>query len=189
MIHRYQNGSRRPYLIEKITGIHKDTGEEIKGRFKLSKKARELLLSGSLHKVSPKCCDYLKKRTAGKYEKETGKKPILGVRGSESALRSVQYKRCFTKSGKFTPLYDLTDELLDAIYEKYQIEVPNIYNHIKRTGCMGCPYSSWKGDTEKELRLVTKNQRKFLGNYFKESYEVLGIDIEKIKHECGDYDE
>lgn len=42
---------------------------------------------------------------------------------------------------------------------------------------------------DKELRLVTKAQRKFLGKYFKESYEVLGIDIESIKKECGDYDD
>lgn len=189
MISRYQKGSRRPYLIERVTGIHKDTGEPVKGRFKLSNKARTLLLSGQLHKVSPKCCEYLKKRTAHKYEKETGKKPILGVRGSESALRSVQYKKCFTKSGTFTPLYNLKDDMLDEIYKRYNIEVPEIYSHISRSGCMGCPYGSWKGDTELELKLVTKAQRKFLGEYFKESYQVLGIDIERIKQECGDYDE
>ena len=52
---------------------------------------------------------------------------------------------------------------------------------------MGCPYGSYKHDTEKELYLVTKQQRNFLSHYFKESYEVLNIDIEKIKRECGDY--
>lgn len=189
MIHRYQNGSRRPYLIERITGIHKDTGEQVQGRFKLNKKAKEMVLNGTLHKISPKCCEYLKKKTIHEYEKQTGKKAILGVRSSESALREVQYKSCFTKNGKFTPLYNLTDEMMDAIYKQYNIEIPEIYNHIGRTGCMGCPYGSWKGDTEKELRLINKNQRKFLGEYFKESYEVLGIDIESIKKECGDYDD
>jgi len=87
MIHRYQNGSRQPYLIERITGIHKDTGEQIIGRFKLNNIAKELLLSGKLHKVSPKCCSYLKKKPARKFEKESGLKPILGVRGNESGLR------------------------------------------------------------------------------------------------------
>lgn len=80
MIHRYQNGSRRPYLIERVTGVHKDTGEKIIGRFKLNQKAKELLLSNQLHKVSPKCCTKLKKEPAKKFEKETGLKAILGVK-------------------------------------------------------------------------------------------------------------
>ena len=177
MIYRYQNGSRRPYLIERITGIHKDTGEKIIGRFKLNQKAKELLLSNQLHKVSPKCCTKLKKEPAKKFEKETGLKAILGVRGNESGLRKTQYKSCFTKDKKFTPLWDLTDEMEDAIYQQYNIEVPKVYKYIKRTGCMGCPYGSWKGDTEKELELIDAHQRDFVCKYFKESYEVLGIKV------------
>lgn len=140
MINRYQNGSRRPYLIERVTGIHKDTGEKIKGRFKLNKIARERLLNGTLPKISSKCCEYLKKKPMRQYEKDTGKKAILGVRATESALRQVQYESCFTKDKKFTPIWDLTDSLLKEIYEKYNIELPNIYKYLERTGCMGCPY-------------------------------------------------
>ena len=110
-----------------------------------------------------------------KFEKATGLKAILGVKGTESNLRKTQYKSCFTKDGKFTPLWDLTDELEDMIYAKYHIEIPQIYKHIDRTGCMGCPYGSYKGETEKELELLNENQRKFVCEYFKESYELLGI--------------
>lgn len=176
MIHRYQNGSRRPYLIEVITGINKDTGKVVTGRFKLNKTAKKIVLNDTLHKVSPKCCEYLKKRPIKDYEKESGRKAILGVRGTESALRSTQYKSCFTKDKKFTPLHDLSDELLNAIYKKYKIELPEIYNYINRTGCMGCPYGSHRGNTQKELALLNDNQRKFVINLFKESYDVLGID-------------
>ncbi len=172
-INRYQNGSRAPYLMERIYGKDKRGNDWTK--FKLNNKARNLLLSGKLHKVSPKCCYFLKKKTAHDFEKKTGLKPILGVRGSESALRKVQYKSCFTKDGKFTPIHDLSNELLDMIYEKYNIEIPNVYQHIERTGCMGCPYGSYKGDTLKELNLLNENQFKFVCDYFKESYEVLGI--------------
>ena len=112
-------------------------------------------------------------------EKETGLKAILGVRGSEGAMRKSQYKSCFTKDMKFTPLWDLTDELEEKIIEKYNIEVPEVYKYIKRTGCMGCPYGSYKGDTQKELDLLKDNQRKYIIEYFKESYEVLGIDTNK----------
>lgn len=171
MISRYQKGSRSKNTMDAITGEGRIT-------FKLNKKARELTLSGQLHKVSNKCCKVIKKDTLQKYEKESGKKAILGVRGGESALRKAQYKTCFTKDKKFTPIHNLSDELLEKIIKKYNIEVPEVYKHINRTGCMGCPYGSRSGNTERELKLINKNQKKFVCEYFKESYEVLGINTE-----------
>jgi hypothetical protein len=82
---------------------------------------------------------------------------------------------------KFTQLHDLTDELEEKIYEKYNIEIPKVYQYIKRTGCMGCPYGTHYGDTKQELELLNDNQLKFIKEYFKESYEVLGIDTKNIQ--------
>lgn len=169
-ISRYQRGSKAKSTIDFIEGNNST-------KFKLNKKAKELLLSGKLHKISNKCCQVLKKDTAYRFQKETGLKPILGVRGDEGALRKSKYKSCFTKDKKFTPIHDLSDELLDKIYKQYNIEIPEVYNHICRTGCMGCPYGSYKHDTEKELDLILPQQRKFVEEYFKESYEVLGIHL------------
>lgn len=180
-IDRYQRGSRSKSLMERIDS-RKFVGQDGKvhsSLFRLNKLARELLLSNTLHRISPKCCYYLKKQTAHDFEKKTGLKAILGVRGSESAMRKSQYKSCFTKDGKFTPLHDLSDELLEKIYVKYNIEIPKVYEHIQRTGCMGCPYGHYKGDTEKELALINEKQRAFVMEYFKESYQVLGIDTNK----------
>lgn len=170
MIERYQKGSRTKNTMAAITGEGRIT-------FKLNKKARELTLNNQLHKVSNKCCKVIKKDTMKAYQKETGKKAIMGVRSSESALRKAQYTSCFTKDKKFTPIHDLSDELLEKIIKKYNIEVPNVYKYINRTGCMGCPYG--KKNTELELSLINENQRKFVCKYFKESYEVLGINTEK----------
>lgn len=142
----------------------------------VSKKAREYVLSGKAHKISPLCCKYLKKIPLTEFGKETGKHPILGVKGGESKQRHRSYRSCFTKDGKFTPLWDLTDSMLDKIYKKYNIEIPNIYNYVSRTGCMGCPYGSWKKETKTELDLLPDNKRAFVINYFRESYDVLGID-------------
>ena len=180
-IDRYQRGSRTKSLMERIGSrqfIGKD-GEIHKSSFSLNELARTLLLSGKLHRVSPKCCYYLKKKTAHDFEKETGLKAILGVRGGEGALRKTQYKSCFTKDMKFTPIHDLSDEMLKKIYEKYNIEIPDVYQYVERTGCMGCPYGSYKGDTKKELDLLQDNQRRFVLEYFKESYKVLGIDTSR----------
>ena len=176
-IYYYQNAIRKGKqpsrtINDKIQGTYK-TG------FNISKKAREYVLSGKAHKITHLCCYYLKKKPAHKFEKETGLKAILGIRGNESSMRKQQYKSCFTKSKKFIPIHDLTDELLDKIYKKYNIEIPKVYNYVCRTGCMGCPYGSYKHDTEKELKLINENQRKFVSEYFKESYEVLGIHPER----------
>lgn len=174
-IYYYQNALRNnkepaKTIKEKIDGTYK------KGFSGISKKAREYVKSGKAHNITHLCCHYLKKEPARKFEKETGLKPILGIRGNESGLRKKQYQSCFTKDRKFTPIWDLTDELLDKIYEKYDIEIPKVYEYVKRTGCMGCPYGSWKHDTEKELELLNKKQKEFVYNYFKESYNILGIE-------------
>lgn len=42
-------------------------------------------------KISSKCCDIMKKDPAKKYEKETGKKPIIGTMVSESNLRRTEW--------------------------------------------------------------------------------------------------
>ena len=172
-IYYYQNALRKGKepsrtIKDKIYGTYK-TG------FNISKKAREYVLSGKAHKITHLCCHYLKKEPARRFEKESGLKPILAIRGEESSMRKTQYQSCFTKDKKFTPIYDLTDELLKQIEKKYNIEVPEVYNYVSRTGCMGCPYGSYKHDTEKELELINGKQKEFVKDYFKESYEVLGI--------------
>lgn len=172
-IYYYQNSLRKGLepsktVKDKINGTYRTN-------YNISKKAREYVLSGKAHKITHLCCHYLKKEPAKRFEKQTGKKAILGIRGSESKLRHTQYQSCFTKNKKFTPLYDLTKELEEQIYKEFNIEIPKVYEHITRTGCMGCPYGNWNGDTKKELALLNDAQKKFVCEYFKESYEVLGI--------------
>lgn len=176
-IYYYQNALRKGKEPSK-TIMQKIMGTYDKGFSGISKKAREYILSGKAHKITHLCCHFLKKEPARRFERETGLKPILGIREGESNLRKRQYKSCFTKDGKFTPIHDLSDELLDKIYKKYNIEIPKVYNHICRTGCMGCPYGSYKHDTEKELELINENQKIFVKELFKESYEILGVDKE-----------
>ena len=176
-IYYYQNALRNGKQPSK-TIQQKIDGTYDKGFNGISKKAREYVKHGKAHKITHLCCYYLKKKPAHDFEKETGLKPILGIRSNESMMRKQQYKSCFTKNGKFTPIYDLSDELLDKIYKKYNIEIPKVYEKVCRTGCMGCPYGSYKHDTEKELALINEAQRKFVCELFKESYEVLGIILE-----------
>lgn len=173
-IYYYQNAIRRGRAPAK-TIQQKIDGTYDRGFNGISKKAREYVLSGNSHKITHLCCYYLKKKPFHDYERESGRKAILGVRGAESSLRKKQYQSCFTKDKKFTPIWDLSDELLEQIIKKYNIKVPEVYAHISRTGCMGCPYGSYKHETEKELELIDEKQKKFVCELFKESYKILGI--------------
>ena len=65
----------------------------------------------------------------------------------------------------------------NKIYRKYKIELPSLYKYLKRTGCCGCPYGSYKGDTQKELALISEAQKQYVYKVFKESYEVLKINV------------
>lgn len=177
-IYYYQNALRKGKQPAK-TIQQKIDGTYNKGFSGISKKAREYVLSGNAHQITHLCCYYLKKKPFHDYEKATGKKAILGVRSEESLLRKTQYTSCFTSSGKFTPIHDLTQELEDKIIKQYNIEVPKIYDYIDRTGCAGCPYGNWKGETEKELELMTDAKREYVTNLFKESYDILGVNYKK----------
>lgn len=168
MIKRYQNGSRAKSTMQSITGEGRKT-------FKLNNTAKELLLSGELHKCSADCCKWTKKKPLADYEKETGLKPIIGIRGQESKIRKNKYTSCLNQKGQFTPLYDWTDEELRIAEVIYNIPVPSVYAELDRTGCFGCPYG-WHGkNTIKELKMLNPAQRKFTIELFKESYDVLKI--------------
>lgn len=169
-IHRYQNGNRSENTMNAVMGRNKI--------FNLNNTARTHLLDGTLHKVSNKCCYYNKELPMMRYEKQTGKKAIIGVRGDESNTRKAKYTSCLRANGNFTPLYDFSDLLIDTIYEAYGIEEPSCYIYLQRTGCAGCPYGR---NCETELSLLPELQRKAVVRYFKESYDIKGIDYSNMQ--------
>ena len=101
--------------------------------------------------------------------------------GTESLIRSHDYKSCFSKNGKFHPLWDLSEDLQYEIERQFNIPVPNIYHYKNQTGCAGCPYGQHGKDrffnTDLDLNLCHEGQRKFIMEYFKESYEFKGYEF------------
>lgn len=178
-IRRYQNGSRSDNTMRFVLGKNPI--------FKLNNKARNMLLNGQLPKVSSYCCKYLKREPANRFAKESKLKGIIGVRGDEGKTRKAKYKGSFNKDGTFTPIWDLSDELEKQIYKKYNIELPEIYKYVDRTGCMGCPYAKrCVGDIrniEKELLLADDKLFDFACQYFEESYKVLGLNVKNLRKE------
>lgn len=82
-------------------------------------------------------------------------------------------------------MYDFSDDLVDLICKVYKIETPKCYDYLTRTSCGGCPYGR---NTETELSLLPELQRKQAIEYFRESYDVLGIDYENLQFTMYDYE-
>ena len=126
-----------------------------KGRFKLSKKYRYLI--NAPFNISNKCCDVMKKEPVKRYEKETGKKPIIGTMADESILRMQSYMKngCNAFDSKrplSTPLgFWKQQDILEYIYTN-KLDIAPVYGDVikeadgykttklDRTGCVFCGF-------------------------------------------------
>lgn len=79
--------------------------------------------------------------------------------------------------GKFENLFSIFNKK----YYDNQLETPviTVSPDVTRGAYGWCTYGSWKHETQKELKLISKQQRNFVCELFKESYQVLGIEIEE----------
>ena len=163
------------YAMRQMDAIEKGRRDGKLSFSVVNTKTSAAMIAGTLHKVSPLCCTYLKKNPAHIYEKENKRLPILGVMSVESFLRKTKYESCFTKGGKFTPLWDLTEELRNEIEAEFDIPVPGVYRYVNQTGCAGCPYGQHGKNpfrtTDIELSLCGAGQQRFILDYFGESYK------------------
>lgn len=156
----------------------------------VNKKTYESMITGTLHKVSDRCCMFLKKKPGHLYrerEREKGvqRKEIVGIMGSESWRRANMLNvahGCFNKSGTFYPIHDLTEDLRNKIEEYCGIPVPSVYQYVPQTGCAGCPYGQHGKNrfesTNISLSLCGEGQRKFILDYFAESYAFKGYNFQ-----------
>lgn len=118
------------------------------------------------YECSNRCCDVLKKNPAHKFQKDTGRSPILGVMASESLLREKSYIRnggcnVFTGNAKSMPLSIWTDDDIWAYIRKFDVKIADIYHKgAKRTGCVGCGFGiQFKNDVR--MRLLYREYPKF----------------------------
>lgn len=131
-----------------------------KGRFKLPNKYHYLI--DAPFEISNKCCEIMKKRPVKKFEKETGKVPIIGTMAEESSLRQQSYLQhgCNAFESKrpvSTPLgFWRQQDILEYIY-KNDLKIASVYGEViedknlleectysttgcERTGCIYCLY-------------------------------------------------
>ena len=108
-------------------------------------------------KCSDKCCSVMKKTPAKLYEKENGKKPILGLMANESQKRHRDYLKtgcnAFNKGRpQSQPMGFWTEQDILKYLKDYNVPYAPVYGDIveidgkltttgeKRTGCMFCAF-------------------------------------------------
>ena len=129
--------------------------------------------------ISNKCCEFAKKKPAKRIVKELDADlDITGIRKAEGGIRSANFKTCFSASKSkgcdtYRPIFWYTDGDKKAYEEHFNIQHSRCYTEygLRRTGCVGCPFSKHIND---ELAVIKKYEPKLYKaavNIFGKSYE------------------
>ena len=131
-IHEWNNSNRTTYLQMRWQGKNTD-GTDKDPRFNISK---WIPLRDSGIPISHKCCDVMKKNPVKKYEKQTGRKPMLAVMAGESKLRENAWLKngcnAFDSSRpKSNPLSFWTEQDILHYIKEYDVPYCPVYGEIR----------------------------------------------------------
>lgn len=171
-----------------LYGIRKNKAGEMYKFYELPKMALDIALNTDI-KVSSRCCDVMKKAPAKKYEKETGKHPIIATLCTESKLREKNWMKYGCNAFEAirptcTPLSFWTEnDILQYIFEN-EIAFCSVYGKIisdnsgnykctgvQRTGCMFCCFGVHKEKFPNRFQIMKKTHPK----QYEYCINVLGI--------------
>lgn len=199
MISDLQNPTDRNFNSRKLYefGIKKDGS--ISKSFKIPNKW--LNLKDAPFKVSGKCCDFFKKMPFKRYEKETGKKPIVGTTTSESTMRKMSYLKTgcnsFGDKAMSRPLSIWTEEDIWKYADQFNIKFCELYYDrifpdgkiIKgesRTGCVICMFGITEDKDENRIQRLAKTHPKMHEFFVYESGLKEILDYIKVPYESDD---
>lgn len=159
-----------------LTGIT-SKGDKCLSR-KLAKKYYPLIKSD--FRVSNRCCDVMKKAPLHKYEKESGRKPIIGMLAEEGDDREKSYLQngCINwNKESCNPLGFWTEQDILRYIQLNNLPYASVYGELKevggilkfneeqRTGCIFCMFGCTheKGEDRRFVRLKRTHPK--LHNY------------------------
>ena len=143
-------------------------------------------------KISDKCCQKLKKETANRWQRESGKTiTMTGMRKSEGGER-MHISGCVitdkdNKAVKFHPLLVVDEDWENWFIDKYNIRLCELYYppyNFTRTGCKGCPFSlnlQKDLDTMEKLLPAEKKQCEIIWEPVYEEYRRIGYRLSNYK--------
>lgn len=150
-----KNGKEKTsYAVKQLNGEYINPNN---GKLSPYNKTKYKYLIDAPFKISSQCCDVMKKQTVHRYERESGKKAIIGTMASESKQRKSQWIQygCNAFDAKIPtskPLSFWTEQDILKYIQKYNLEYASVYGDIvekdgklittgcSRTGCVFCMY-------------------------------------------------
>lgn len=129
--------------------------------------------------ISNKCCDFSKKKPAKRIVKELNADlDMTGIRKAEGGIRSAAYKTCFSECKSkgcdtFRPIFWYTDSDKRDYEDLFNVTHSRCYTEygLKRTGCVGCPFSKHINEELAVIEQYEPNLYKAAVNLFGKSYE------------------
>lgn len=187
-ISRYRNTKREDQRQYRLYGRIVDGVKHNAGT--IPKKWHDLAKNGSF-KISERCCHYLKKEPFKKYEKKSGKHPIIGTMAGESRNRKRQWEKygCNSfdlKTPCSKPLSIWTEDDIWEFIRERDIEVAAPYSMgYDRTGCIFCCFGIFQEPQNRFIQLQRTHpklhryviDRLGFGNVLTE----LGVEYEEIE--------
>lgn len=152
--------------------------------------------------ISHMCCTIMKKEPAKRYEKETGRKPIVGTMAYESNLRKTVWKKngCNAFNSKrpiSQPLSFWTEQDVLLYLKKYNILYAPVYGEIlrnssgklyttkcDRTGCVFCGFGCHFEKEPNRFQRLKKTHPK-LWEYCMKPVEDGGLGMREVLEYIG----
>ena len=128
-------------------------------------------------KISPKCCDVMKKKPFKQYERKAGSLPFVGIVAEESQQRISSYcaygcNAFENKRPTSTPLAFWTKKDIRLYIKKYNLSYSKIYDMgEERTGCIFCLFGVHLDKQPNRIIRLQETHPK----YYKYCIEKLGI--------------
>jgi 3'-phosphoadenosine 5'-phosphosulfate sulfotransferase (PAPS reductase)/FAD synthetase len=157
-------------------------------RYGISPKWKYLL--NAPFKIASECCKYLKKNPLNKYEKESDRKPFVGIMAEESRSRQLTYvlhgcNAFDLRTPQSRPLIFWKESDIWEYIKLNNIKYSDIYNKgIKRTGCIFCCYGVHREKRPNKFDILKKLHPK-LYNYcmndlgIKKVLKYINVDMDK----------
>jgi 3'-phosphoadenosine 5'-phosphosulfate sulfotransferase (PAPS reductase)/FAD synthetase len=151
--------------------------------------------------ISHMCCTVMKKNPAKRFEKESGRKAIVGTMACESNMRKTVWlnRGCNAFNAKrpiSSPLSFWTEQDILEYIRRFNITIPSIYgeiveenNKLKTTGCdrTGCVFCGFGCHSEKEpnrfQRLKVTHPK--LWNYCMKPWDEGGLGMKEVLEFIG----
>lgn len=175
------------------SGVYYTTGMTSTGKFSkmaiIPKRWMFLTEDDAPFKVSPKCCDILKKEPFKRYQKETGRMPISGDMVAESMQRRTTWlasgcNMYGAKAPRSTPMAFWKEEDVWEYIRRFNVPYSSIYDMgYDRTGCIWCAFGVHREKGENRFQKLKRTHPQ-IHSYcmdkmgLREVMAAIGVEVE-----------